>query len=196
MSIRYALLALLSSGPKHGFQLAHDFEAGTGEMWPLNTGQVYTTLQRLERDGLVDGDDDSEGPQNVFHLTDAGRDELAEWLRTPPELTTPPRDELVIKLLVALRVPGIDATELSQIHRRHLIETMHEYTRLKEDADEHDIGLLLVADAEIFRLEAMVRWLDAADSRIKRLPAPVTDDTRPNAARRPARRYSKIGARR
>jgi DNA-binding PadR family transcriptional regulator len=196
MSIRYALLALLSSGPKHGFQLAHDFEAGTGEMWPLNTGQVYTTLQRLERDGLVDGDDDSEGPQNVFHLTDAGRDDLAEWLRTPPDLTTPPRDELVIKLLVALRVPGIDATELSQIHRRHLIETMHEYTRLKEDGDEHDIGLLLVADAEIFRLEAMVRWLDAADSRIKRLPALVTEDTRPNAARRPARRYSKIGARR
>ena len=50
---------------------------------------------------------------------------------------------------------------------------MHEYTRLKEDADEHDIGLLLVADAEIFRLEAMVRWLDAADARIKRLPTPV-----------------------
>ena len=134
MSIRYALLALLSSGPKHGFQLAHDFEAGTGEMWPLNTGQVYTTLQRLERDGLVDADDDAEGPQNVFHLTDAGRDELAEWLRTPPDLATPPRDELVIKLLVALRVPGIDPAELSQIHRRHLIETMHEYTRLKEDA--------------------------------------------------------------
>ena len=60
MSIRYALLALLSNGPKHGFQLAHDFEAGTGEMWPLNTGQVYTTLQRLERDGLVDADDDAE----------------------------------------------------------------------------------------------------------------------------------------
>ena len=196
MSVRHALLALLSEGPKYGLQLRQEFEAGTGEVWPLNVGQVYTTLQRLERDGLVDGDDDSEGPQNVFHLTDAGRDELAEWLRTPPDLTTPPRDELVIKLLVALRVPGIDATELSQIHRRHLIETMHEYTRLKEDADEHDIGLLLVADAEIFRLEAMVRWLDAADSRIKRLPAPVIDDARPNAARRPVRRYSKIGARR
>ena len=180
MSIRYALLALLSSGPKHGFQLAHDFEAGTGEMWPLNTGQVYTTLQRLERDGLVDADDGAEGPQNVFHLTDAGRDELAEWLRTPPDLTTPPRDELVIKLLVALRVPEIDAAELSQIHRRHLIETMHEYTRLKEDADEHDIGLLLVADAEIFRLEAMVRWLDAADARIKRLPMPLADHPQPD----------------
>ena len=195
MSIRYALLALLSNGPKHGFQLAHDFEAGTGEMWPLNTGQVYTTLQRLERDGLVDADDDADGPQNVFHLTDAGRDELGDWLRTPPDLSTPPRDELVIKLLVALQVPEIDAAELSQIHRRHLIETMHEYTRLKEDADEHDIGLLLVADAETFRLEAMVRWLDAADARIKRLPTPIhTAPSTHTPTRRPARR--KIGARR
>jgi DNA-binding PadR family transcriptional regulator len=196
MSIRYALLALLSSGPKHGFQLAHDFEAGTGEMWPLNTGQVYTTLQRLERDGLVDANDDADGPQNVFHLTDAGRDELGDWLRTPPDLTTPPRDELVIKLLVALRVPGIDPAELTQIHRRHLIETMHEYTRLKEDANERDIGLLLVADAEIFRLEAMVRWLDAADARIKRLPTPLTEELQQTAPRRPLRRASKIGARR
>ena len=98
----------------------------------------------------------------------------------------------MIKLLVALQVPEVDVAELSQIHRRHLIETMHEYTRLKEDADEHDIGLLLVADAEIFRLEAMVRWLDAADARIKRLPAvavPPGDatprDVRPPQGRSP-----------
>lgn len=192
MTIRHALLALLSDGAKHGFQLAQDFEAGTGEMWPLNTGQVYTTLQRLERDGLVAVDDAGDGPQHVFELTDAGREELAAWLRTPPDLSVPPRDELVIKLLVALRVPGVDVIELSQAHRRHLIQAMHEFTRVKQDAGEHDIGLLLVADAEIFRLEAMVRWLDAADARIKRLP-----ETPPPVApsvRRPARR--KIGARR
>jgi DNA-binding PadR family transcriptional regulator len=197
MTIRHALLALLAEGPKHGFQLANDFEAGTGEMWPLNTGQVYTTLQRLERDGLVESDDDhAEGSQNVFRLTGAGRDELSEWLRTPPDLTIPPRDELVIKLLVALRIPGVDAVELTQIHRRHLIEAMREYTRLKEDAAEDDIGLLLVADAEIFRLEATVRWLDAADARIKRLPAPLPLTASP--VRRPARRAarSKVGARR
>ena len=57
MVIRHALLALLSEGPKHGFQLAQEFAAGTGDMWPLNTGQVYTTLQRLERDGLVESDE-------------------------------------------------------------------------------------------------------------------------------------------
>jgi DNA-binding PadR family transcriptional regulator len=196
MSIRYAMLALLSDGPKHGFQLAQDFEAGTGEMWPLNTGQVYTTLQRLERDGLVDTDDEAAGAQNVFHLTEAGRADLATWLRTPPDLSVPPRDELVIKVLVSLRVPDVDAVELAQVHRRHLIETMREYTRLKEDADETDIGLLLVADAEIFRLEAMVRWLDAAEARIKRMPTlhPIPHSVRVSPARRSTRR--KIGARR
>src|SRR5947207_1083293 len=54
MSVRHALLALLSEGPKYGLQLREEFEAGTGEVWPLNVGQVYTTLQRLERDGLVE----------------------------------------------------------------------------------------------------------------------------------------------
>ncbi len=58
MSVRHALLALLSEGPKYGLQLREEFEMRTGEVWPLNVGQVYTTLQRLERDGLVESDDD------------------------------------------------------------------------------------------------------------------------------------------
>ena len=74
MSIRHALLALLSEGPKYGLQLRQEFEARTGEVWPLNVGQVYTTLQRLERDGLVESDDSAEeGPQKGFHITDGGR---------------------------------------------------------------------------------------------------------------------------
>jgi DNA-binding PadR family transcriptional regulator len=198
MTIRHALLALLAEGPKHGFQLALDFEAGTGEMWPLNTGQVYTTLQRLARDGLVTaahdaGDEQDEGASNLFQLTEAGHDELFHWLRTPPDLSVPPRDELVIKVLVALRVPGSDVAELTQIHRHHLVDMMHEYTRLKQHAGEDDVGLLLVADAEIFRLEALVRWLDTADARIKRLSAPLPLPTSA-PSRRPARR--KAGVRR
>jgi DNA-binding PadR family transcriptional regulator len=198
MTIRHALLALLADGPKHGFQLANGFEAGTGEMWPLNTGQVYTTLQRLARDGMVAaapaaaGELD-EGASNLFQLTDAGHAELFDWLRTPPDLSIPPREELVIKVLVALRVPGVDIAELTQIHRRHLIDVMHEYTRLKQHAREDDLGVLLVADAEIFRLEALVRWLDAADARIKRLPTPPPLPTAV-PSRRPARR--KAGVRR
>ena len=107
MSVRHALLALLSEGPKYGLQLRQEFEARTGEVWPLNVGQVYTTLQRLERDGLVESDDAAEeGPQKGFHITAEGADELDQWLRTPPDFSSPPRDELVIKVLVALGLPG------------------------------------------------------------------------------------------
>ena len=138
----------------------------------MNTGQLYTTLQRLERDGLVESDDTAgAGPQKCYRITAAGSDALSVWLRTPPGMSAPPRDELVIKVLIAIRVPGVDVLDVVQTHRRHLVETMHDYTRLKEDADEHDVGLLLVADAEIFRLDAVIRWLDAAEARIKRFPA-------------------------
>jgi DNA-binding PadR family transcriptional regulator len=193
MIVRHALLALLSEGPKYGFQLAQEFEAGTGEMWPLNTGQVYSTLQRLERDGLVESDDGADdGTQKGFHITDAGREELDDWLHTPPDTSSPPRDELVIKVLVALRIPGVDAAALAQLYRRHVIQAMQQYTRLKEAAAEDDLGLLLVADAEIYRLEAVIRWLDAADARIARLPAPAERVLLP--VRRSARR--RVGARR
>jgi DNA-binding PadR family transcriptional regulator len=172
MSVRHALLALLSEGPKYGLQLREEFEARTGEVWPLNVGQVYTTLQRLERDGLVESDDTGDdGPQKGFRITADGAAELAGWLRTPPDLASPPRDELVMKVLVAVRVPGIDVHEVIQTHRRYLVELMQQWTRIKEDEAESDLGLALVVDAELFRLDAVVRWLDAADGRLKRAAA-------------------------
>src|SRR5512132_1731463 len=162
VSVRHALLALLSEGPKYGLQLRQEFEAGTGEVWPLNVGQVYTTLQRLERDGLVESDDAAEdGPQKNFRITPDGQQELDEWLRTPPDLTSPPRDELVIKVLVALRVPGIDVHDVVQVHRRYVVGLMQQWTRLKEDAGEQDLAFTLVVDAELFRLDSVIRWLDA-----------------------------------
>jgi DNA-binding PadR family transcriptional regulator len=170
MSVPHALLALLSEGSKYGLRLQSEFESRTGEVWPLNVGQVYTTLQRLERDGLVEADGESERSQKRYRITSAGAQELADWLRTPPELVPPPRDELVIKVLVALQIPGIEIREILQAHRRHVIEVMQRYTRIKAAAAQDDIPLALVADAELFRLEAIVRWLDAADVRLKRLP--------------------------
>ena len=181
MSVRHALLALLSEGPKYGLQLRAEFEARTGEVWPLNVGQVYTTLQRLERDGLVESDDDDgqDGPQKGFRITPAGATELAGWLRTPPDMSSPPRDELVMKVLVALRVPGTDVPDVIQVHRRYLVQLMQQWTRIKETEAESDISLALVVDAELFRLDAVVRWLDAADGRIKRAAAnpPQADTT-------------------
>ena len=169
MSVRHALLALLSEGPKYGLQLREEFEVRTGEVWPLNVGQVYTTLQRLERDGLVESDGAAEdSPQRGFRITAGGAEELAGWLRTPPDMTSPPRDELVIKVLVALRLPGVDVHDVIQVHRRYLVELMQQWTHLKEDEAEHDLPLALVVDAELFRLDSVIRWLDSADGRLKR----------------------------
>jgi len=173
MSVPHALLALLRQGPKYGLRLQSEFESRTGDVWPLNVGQVYTTLQRLERDGLVEATGEGERSQKRYRITSAGERELSQWLGNPPDLVPPPRDELVIKVLVALQVPGIDVHELLQVHRRHVIETMQRYTQVKAAAREDDVPLALVVDAELFRLEAIVRWLDAADVRLKRLPSPT-----------------------
>jgi DNA-binding PadR family transcriptional regulator len=167
LSVPHALLALLSATPKYGLRLQSEFEARTGQVWPLNVGQVYTTLQRLERDGLVEADAEGERSQKRYAITPAGMRELQAWLRTPPDLVPPPRDELVIKVLVALQVPGLDIRELLQAHRKQVIEVMQRYTRIKAEASEDDVALALVADAELFRLESIVRWLDAADTRLK-----------------------------
>jgi DNA-binding PadR family transcriptional regulator len=176
MSVRHAMLALLSEGPSYGLQLREEFEARTGDVWPLNVGQVYTTLQRLERDGLVisEGDGDSDSQQKAYRITEDGTRELGAWLRTPPDLSSPPRDELVMKVLIALRVPGASVAEVIQAHRRYLVQLMQQWTRIKEDADPADLSLVMAVDAELFRLDAVVRWLDAADGRIKRAAADAT----------------------
>ena len=194
MSVRHALLALLSEGPKYGLQLRQEFEAKTGVVWPLNVGQVYTTLQRLERDGLVEADDLSEeGPQKGFHITEEGSAELSEWLHTPPDFSSPPRDELVIKVLVAMGLPGVDVREVVQVHRRYLVELMQQWTRLKEDVAQLDLNFALVVDAELFRLDSLIRWLDTAEGRLKRAAAGA-DAPAPQSFPLPKARR-KVGAR-
>jgi DNA-binding PadR family transcriptional regulator len=180
VSVRHALLALLSEGPTYGLQLRQEFEARTGDVWPLNVGQVYTTLQRLERDGLIASEGAAEDDrQRAFRITEEGAAELSRWLETPSDVTTPPRDELVIKVLVAARLPGADVHALIEVHRRYLVQLSQEWTRLKEDEGAFDLGLALAVDAELFRLDAVIRWLDSADDRLRR----ATDET---AARAPA----------
>lgn len=167
MSVRHALLALLSEDATFGYRLQQEFEARTGELWPLNAGQVYTTLQRLERDGLVTSDgEDYGGPQKDYRITLSGKRELDSWLYSPPVSVSPPRDELVIKVLVAVGLPDVDVGRVIQGHRRQLLQEMQNYTRIKAQAPVDDYGLALVVDAELFRLEGVVRWLDTADARL------------------------------
>jgi DNA-binding PadR family transcriptional regulator len=185
MSVRHALLALLSDGPKYGMQLRDQYEATTGDVWPLNVGQVYTTLQRLERDGLVgaEGAADDER-QKRFRITTRGETELAGWLRTPPAAAAPPRDELMTKVLVAMRVPGVDVAEVIQAHRRQAVELMQEWTRLKEEQVGFDLSFALVIDAELTRLGGIVRWLDLADKHVKRAARQPAPGSAPRLRRR------------
>jgi DNA-binding PadR family transcriptional regulator len=178
----------LSEGPKYGFQLRQEFESSTGEIWPLNVGQVYTTLQRLERDGLAQSDDvDEDERQKNYRITQEGGQELARWLRTPPDLAEPPRDELVIKILVASRLSDVDVFEVIQVHRRYIVQLMQQWTHLKEDESHFDLAFALAVDAELFRLDGVVRWLDAADGRLHRAsvePLPTSPVGLPSSRRR------------
>jgi DNA-binding PadR family transcriptional regulator len=192
MSVPHALLALLSEGPKFGLQLREEFEARTGEVWPLNVGQVYKTLGRLERDGLAESDDNGDGPQKRFRITAAGQAELAAWLRTPPDLSTPPRDELVMKVLVAAGVPGVDVYEVIQEHRQYLVALMQQWTRLKDGEARTDLGLALAVDAELFRLDAVTRWLDSAEARLRRAAAEPAQPPTPGQAGAPQLRRAVV----
>jgi DNA-binding PadR family transcriptional regulator len=169
MSIRHGLLALLERGPMYGYQLRAAFEETTGATWPLNIGQVYTTLSRLERDGLVRPLPESDGGQRPYEITPAGHTELAVWFATPISRADRPRDELAIKLALALTTPGVDVRDVLQSQRTATMRTLQEYTRLKTRADAPgDLAWRLVLDAMVFQAEAEVRWLDHCEASLVR----------------------------
>jgi DNA-binding PadR family transcriptional regulator len=166
VSVRHALLALLSEGPKPGLQLREEFAARTGEARPLHVGQLDATLRRLERDGLVASDGtQAAGPHKEFRITATGAGELAAWLRTPPDPASA-HDQTAAKVLAARRVPGTDVHEVVQVHRRALMELMQQWTRIKQQKADNDLDLRLRIDAELFRLDSVLRWLDTADGHL------------------------------
>jgi DNA-binding PadR family transcriptional regulator len=167
MSIRFGLLTLLQQRPMYGYQLRQEFEASTGSTWPLNIGQVYTTLARLERDGLVVVTDEGDESQRVYAISASGRESVHDWFATPVRPTAPPRDELAIKLALAVRIPGLDVRAVIQAQRSATLRALQEYTRAREAAGE-DLSWLLVADSLIFSAEAEIRWLDHCETRLVR----------------------------
>ena len=175
MSIRQGLLALLEQGPMYGYQLRAEFETRTGATWPLNVGQVYSTLSRLDRDGLVEPAGQDDEGHAFYRITDEDRHEVARWFSTPVARTSPPRDELAIKLAMAVTVPGVEVREVVQRQRSATIRALQDYTRLKSDAPEEpagqDLAWLLVLESLIFAAEAEIRWLDHCEARLARAAA-------------------------
>jgi DNA-binding PadR family transcriptional regulator len=159
----------------HGYQLRSSFEESTGGTWPLNIGQVYTTLARLERDLLVRPLAESDG-QRPYELTDAGVAEVAAWFATPVQVKDRPRDELAVKLALAITTPGVDVAAVVQGQRTATMRAMQEYTRLKRSAGAPgDLPWRLVLESMVFQAEAELRWLDHCESSLVRhvRPAPA-----------------------
>jgi DNA-binding PadR family transcriptional regulator len=194
MSVKHGLLALLEQRSMYGYQLRQEFEASTGSTWPLNVGQVYTTLARLERDGLInEAGPDSDEQQRVYNISEAGRAEVRTWFQTPIRHDSPRRDELAIKLALAVRTPGVDVRAVIQAQRTATVKTLQDYTRAREAAAD-DLSWLLVADSLIFTAEAEIHWLDHCETRLARAtpvaehrPAPLPK-TAPVSARKAGRR--------
>jgi DNA-binding PadR family transcriptional regulator len=169
MGVREGLLALLDSEPRYGYQLKTAFEATTGGVWALNIGQVYTTLDRLARDGRVEvvGPGDDAG-RRTYNITEEGRSELARWLGASAADAPPPRDELLLKVLMSLGTPSVDAREIIQAQRTGIVEALQAHRRRLRAQAGGDDGLVgrLVVDALVLRLEADLRWLDLCEERL------------------------------
>ena len=174
MSVRQSLLAILDQGPCYGYQLRAEFDRRTGSTWPLNVGQIYNTLDRLERDGLVSkGATDEQG--HVFYtITDAGSLEVSDWLGSPVDRGQIVRDELAIKLSVAATLPGVDVDAVLRTQRRASASRLAALTRAAHagspDGPE-GLARKLVTDAQLFQAEAELNWLDRVRERLAEQPA-------------------------
>ena len=173
MSIKHAILGLLSKKPLHGYELKAAYEEDLVPATQLNYGQVYTTLERLGRDGLVGHEvvSQAERPdKKVYALTAAGRKELREWLNTPSQLDLDLRNETFLKLTLARRLPGVDSLDVLAVERRACFERLHEVTQTRARADKEDASLQtrLLLDLAVLRLEAFLKWLERCAEILKK----------------------------
>lgn len=166
MSVRVALLALLQSGARHGYQLKAEFDEITGDAWPLNYGQVYTTLQRLEKVGAVDNLGEDDDGRVRYKVTPAGEAEVSEWLATPVQQPLGTRDEIAMKVLVAVHLENASALTVIDTQRAATMSTLQSVTKLK--AEGGDLAWLLHLDRTAILAEAELSWLDLAEERIEK----------------------------
>lgn len=187
MGIKEGLLALLADGPRHGYQLKLDLEAATGDAVTINVGQVYTTLHRLERDGLVeDGGNDTEG-RAVYRITKHGVATVREWVSKPEDLAAAGRDEISIKVLLALFSPGLDPNQVIETQRRATMGLLQDFTQLRARDNDAELAWQLHLDRLMYSAEAELKWLDRVEERLKSAkpsaPAGKTRAVRPAGER-------------
>ena len=189
MSVALSLLAMLCDEPRYGFQLRAEFDRRTGARWPLNVGQVYKTLDRLERDGLAVRSTETDADGHVFYdVTSSGRERVQRWLTSADAPAEPARNDLAIKLAVALTLPGTDVDALLRAQRDAAMQQLQRLTR--DSAVRPGPAALssqLIADSVLFAAETEVRWLDHVTERVRQARTAGTDLAVPFETSRPRR---------
>ncbi|MFI9030574.1 PadR family transcriptional regulator [Streptomyces sp. NPDC053560] len=172
MSIGHTLLGLLESGPRHGYDLKRAFDEHFGQDRPLHYGQVYSTMSRLLKNGLVevDGVEAGAGPERKrYAITDAGVTDVAQWLHRPEKPEPYLQSTLYTKVVLAL-LTGRDAAELLDTQRTEHLRLMRGLTERKRKGDLAD---QLICDHALFHLEADLRWLELTAARLDKLAQAV-----------------------
>lgn len=178
MTVKHTLLALLNHTPTHGYELRGLMEAALGDHWTINTGQIYSTLSRLERDGLVrqEASVDEASDRIVYELTEEGEAELKRWYREPVPRDDRLRDSFYAKLILSLFSGPVPPSEVLQAQRRELLNEMHQLTSMRAEADPaNELPWLLLLEGAIMHLEADLRWLDMCEARLdelRQMPTP------------------------
>lgn len=199
MSLRHSILSILSLGDCHGYQIRSEIESRTGDAWQINVGQIYTTLDRLQRDGLVRALPVKEDGRVEYAITPKGRDEAKTWLLAPVEKSANSKDELAMKLSLAVTLPGVDVQGILDNQRVATLSALQLLTTAKQatdDANQNDLAWILVIDSQLFNLEAELRWLDHVEGLLNRsasrgLSAQTQIQTNPAKRGRPTQKESK-----
>lgn len=172
MAVKYALLALLDRRPMYGYELKSEFAGEIGAHWSLNFGQVYTTLTKLEKSGLVvhksvPGQNAPE--RKIYHITKGGQQALTEWFLTPIDKIESFKDEFYVKLMLSL-TGAIDADQVLLTQKKAVYQKLHELNKLKQTANvDLQLPWVFLLDLAILHAEADIRWLEMCEARLDRL---------------------------
>jgi DNA-binding PadR family transcriptional regulator len=172
LSLRNAILGLLSEGPRHGYELKALYDECLAPTAKLNFGQVYPTLDRLRRDGCVEQDrvsQDDRPDRKVYTLTDEGRRQLREWLDTPAPQNLDVRNETFIKLMLSRRMADGRPLEVLKVERRACLARLHDVTQARAKAREtgEPLQIVLLLDLAVLRLEAFAKWLEGCEEMLR-----------------------------
>ena len=166
MSLKYGVLGLLKGQPLHGYEVKNRFEAMLGGTWDVNIGQIYTTLQRLERDGLVRpvGRRGDRGKQS-YELSPEGQKALDGWLATPDLGPQQLHEDIYVKLLLATRLANGDLKGMLARQKRAYLQRLRDLSRLEEGARRDGrLDLARLVRGALLHTEADLKWMDELSS--------------------------------